>query len=507
MTLSFVEYLQEARRNPEQNPRIGPLTRLEEYKDDPNIFISFTAVDKAGLKPLSDYNTPLGVYTYPLKVSWNYYNVEMYWDRAIGRLQPVKNPVAWDKKMTSAETKAIDEAFPFATQNPYIQVIESKKPLTDLQKFSERDLNKTIDMIEKLIIVLFRDSDESLWYVNKIIGVLVSAMENGARIQTPGGKFWYLTYLLTEPNEVREIRSTAMALLNRYKTKKPMRAWNYLLRELGHDGFIDKGKSIIHEGEPAQAVFLHRKAFKKVDRILNKPSVLSQKKKKIGTWMNDNKISKDAKWYIEEEGGVYTKDFIRWESGTFIDGVFESGVFKGGTFEGGTFEDGTFKGGTFAGGVWRMGRFEGGTFAGGTFKRGTFEGDIFAGGTFEGGIFAGGTFVGGTFEKEGDFEGGTFAGGTFNGGMFMGGTFEGGTFKDGRFMDGTFEGGTFEDGEFMGGVWINGVWEGGTWRFGAIHSQKFRIFVDKSRINPTKFYEIEAEVDTIEELIERAQNP
>jgi len=345
-----------------------------------------------------------------------------------------------------AEKSAIQRAFPFATENPYIQVIRAKKPLTDLQKFIKQDLLNTLDAIEELLLDMSADPDE-------IIPHVLSTAESNARIKTAGGTFWYLTYLLTNPYEqnINLPSHTTVYLgkhsfLDRYKTKKPMRAWNYLLRELGHDGFLDNGDSIIHPGEPAQAVFLHRGVFKKVDRVLNKPSVLSRKKEKIGTWMNDNKISKDAKWYIEKEATKYTPAYIQWESGTFIDGVWKLGTFAGGTFEGGTFEDGIFKGGTF-------------------------EGDIFAGGTFQGGTFAGGTF------KKGTFAGGTFKKGTFEDGKFKGGTFAGGTFEDGVFKNSTFEGGTFAGGIFEEGIWVDGIWEDGVWVDGLIYSKKFQDYV------------------------------
>jgi hypothetical protein len=67
---TFKQYISEARRNPEQNPKISVVQALAKYKDDPDIYISFTYVDKVGINPRSTFNTPLGIYTYPLKEMW-----------------------------------------------------------------------------------------------------------------------------------------------------------------------------------------------------------------------------------------------------------------------------------------------------------------------------------------------------------------------------------------------------------------------------------------------------
>jgi hypothetical protein len=41
----------------------------KKYEDDPNIYIQFSDMEKVGMNPMTheDYNTPDGIYTYPLK--------------------------------------------------------------------------------------------------------------------------------------------------------------------------------------------------------------------------------------------------------------------------------------------------------------------------------------------------------------------------------------------------------------------------------------------------------
>jgi hypothetical protein len=311
-----------------------------------------------------------------------------------------------------------------------------------------------------------------------------------------------------------------------------MRAWNYLLRELGHDGFLDNGDSIIHPGEPAQAVFLHRKAFEKVDRVFNKASVLSKKKEKIGTWMNDNKISKDAKWYIEAEStkdttGYHRPTYIRWESGTFINGVWKFGKWENGTWKNGVWEDGTWQDG-----IWENGTWKGGEFTGGVWEKGVFKGGgvvaVFGEGTVYGssndaiwldgqwevvsntvGLFNKATWHDGIFDSPtSTFSDSVWKKGIFRNGVFEHSHWENGVFEGGKIVsDSTWSNGVFKGGVFENSLWVNGVWEGGTWKIAEIYSHKFEDYVDDSKINPAEFYEIEEEVDTIEELRERAQNP
>lgn len=59
--------LMEKRRNPSKNPTTSAFKKLEEYQKNPDIYISFTKIDKIGINPHNKFNTPTGIYTYPLK--------------------------------------------------------------------------------------------------------------------------------------------------------------------------------------------------------------------------------------------------------------------------------------------------------------------------------------------------------------------------------------------------------------------------------------------------------
>ena len=313
----------EARRNPKLNPKIGPYTKLKQYIHDPQVYISFTRIDMIGINPTSEFDTPLGIYVYPLQASWENYEVE--------KVRRSRN-IRTHEEMTSdhdAERKTIMKAFPFGSTYPYIQVVRAKSPLTDLQEFNKRDL---IDAMSGINTILRKaNADES---AIRDKNDLFDKIDNGTAdplVNTPGGIFWWLTMMCCDDG--LDIGKT---MERYYRSNKTMRVWNYLLRELGHDGFIDKGDSIIHSNEPTQAVFLHPKAFRHISTIENTPEILSTKKKKLYYWMNDNEISDDARYKYHEEDDSYT-----WESGTFISGVWKGGTWISGTWKGGTWKHGS----------------------------------------------------------------------------------------------------------------------------------------------------------------------
>ena len=64
---NFLEFIEEKRKNPEMNLKQTPFSIFKELKKEESWFVSFTHLDKLGINPRSIYETPLGVYCYPLK--------------------------------------------------------------------------------------------------------------------------------------------------------------------------------------------------------------------------------------------------------------------------------------------------------------------------------------------------------------------------------------------------------------------------------------------------------
>jgi len=57
----------EARRNPHLNPRVDPYDALMMFADRKNVFVTFTEIPKIGIKPNTKWDTPVGIYSYPLE--------------------------------------------------------------------------------------------------------------------------------------------------------------------------------------------------------------------------------------------------------------------------------------------------------------------------------------------------------------------------------------------------------------------------------------------------------
>ena len=284
-------YLEEKRRNPELNPKIDIIRALERRQDDPDIYISFVedvgvpdgAVSgfKIGINPKSRYNTPTGIYTYPLKQAFAEYANE--------------------------RTRILD--VPFAGSRPMVYVLKARGKLLDLFSYNSADYDKDIVKLRKIMIKWEmkknKISEALAWEMFK--GIEYMGLE-GSRIKTIGGKFWNVSrlafYRMVGNLETKIIQTKYQGeVMPMFKDKK-MKAdfnnqtvrielkvrnegkqgtikWNKLFRDLGYDGAVDKGsQGIIHPAEPMQAVFFSTKGFKVLDMVMNKAYIEKDVKKR-----------------------------------------------------------------------------------------------------------------------------------------------------------------------------------------------------------------------------------
>lgn len=259
----FELFISELRRNPERNPRVSTKEALEQYKDDPNVFISFVADvgtdshsygayhspdpfqriarranpgknisgHKIGINPQTPYRTtPVGIYTYPLKDVWN--------DLVANRL-------------------------PFAQSRPFIYVVRPTGKTMDLGSYSDADLKRDIKRLMPVIERIIEGQDVSPMD-------LVNYWATKAWAQTPGGRFWAITYQIANLEAQRRHGLSPYGDPAEKSDKGIPWVWNGLLRSLGYDGIIDRtGKSIIHDNEPYQAVFLSTKALDVAEVVYN----------------------------------------------------------------------------------------------------------------------------------------------------------------------------------------------------------------------------------------------
>lgn len=232
--LSFLQYCDEKRRNPELNPKISAYNYLKEYKDRDDIYITFTDIEKVGIKPLSTFNTPNGIYTYPLKEIWKEYNVD--------RARSLK-------------------VLPFASDRPWINILQAKHSkgfIKNLKSdYTSKDYDRDRNALLNMMVKNYDFESEAISAFQTIENMATSQ----AKIKSPAGSFWNLTRLIANVYQ-REFG------LN---SSSGSQGWNNILRRLGYSGFGDKsGIGLIHISEPIQAVFLHSQEFKVIDRIENK---------------------------------------------------------------------------------------------------------------------------------------------------------------------------------------------------------------------------------------------
>jgi hypothetical protein len=319
---------EEARKNPEMNPHIGAWDYVDKYQYDPDVYISFTEIDKIGINPQSKYNTPVGIYTYPLKEfaekyifgsmsAVDEYN-KLHIKNTVGSYAPFAGNAKYinfirckdkshfindmykdygsdnyDRDIKILEEKykqifSIDENTLNNLTKEIWNFMISRTSLTTTtlmaevnyiidQTFSEINSNtitKTINSFEddfkKLIVK--PDKIQLEWIISLILELLpqwdnfITSANNSAKSFNPVMMMWNIARLLAQKLSDN--------------TKQASTKWNLILsKDLGYSGFADKsGKGYIHPSEPMQAVFFNTRAFEVIARLENVPA-----KKKIDT--------------------------------------------------------------------------------------------------------------------------------------------------------------------------------------------------------------------------------
>ena len=171
-----------------------------DYMDTQAFTISaWININKLGINPKSKYNTPIGIYSYPL-------------------IEDILN-------------KYENESLPFASDRKYVILFKSKN-LNAVVHFSIQDNEKYYEQLLNNIKInpIFDKYKDK----NKNFEKYIEQWKKDAKVQTYDGYFWNITRMIANENP---------------------KIWTYILRNLNIDGMVDYGESIIHDNEPAQAVF------------------------------------------------------------------------------------------------------------------------------------------------------------------------------------------------------------------------------------------------------------
>ncbi len=237
---SFSQFLTEARRNPELNVKEFPVKVLEKYKDDDDIFITFiqnakdfteTGKDnylaaQVGLNTKSKYNTPNGIYTYPM--------VEVY-QQYVGNYTGQQDFFEKNKGPKRFNV-------PFAGDMPKIAVLQrkGKNHIDDIGsgEYSHAklagDTEKIVKYTTQKLVKILNVKNEYLIFLI-VCATCQYAFTRAAR-DTPGGQFWNASRLCAAlialahekkklTGDVRSSKTTAQRSFRLGETMPKMSAW------------------------------------------------------------------------------------------------------------------------------------------------------------------------------------------------------------------------------------------------------------------------------------------
>jgi hypothetical protein len=407
--------LMEARKNPELNPKISAYEALKPYSKDDNYYISFTAIDKIGINPKSPYDTPLGIYAYPLKAIWKEYFVDML--RSVGK------------------------SVPFAGNSPYVWLIKVKNNVNFVKDmytdYTSKDYDTDIKTLKNHILSnqdeykkLLKDDNGNLDTISGTIDLYFTKWTKEAKARNAVMSMWNITRNLAT-----------------YREGKPPVQWSYLLhRVLGYGGFGDNsGRGYIHPSEPIQAVFFSTRSFDVVAEFLNKDYDTSVYWYPIGLKSGKIKI-KNADTAFEKDEDT-NETILVWNDGVWVDGEWIIG-----RWEFGTWKNGIWHGGRWEGGTWEKGDWYSGAWLDGTWENGFWMDGFWQTGIWKNGIWSTGTWLNGTWYN-----------GQWGGGEWYKGSWFDGIWEDGTWKDGTWHNGVWKRGDWSDGLWVKGTWENGTW--------------------------------------------
>lgn len=361
--IKFKEYLLSEDRSMKQQSD-SAYNILEQYKDDKDMYISFTQIDKIGINPQSDYNTPIGIYTYPLREIWKEFDHFGTHGGTIKVPFAGNSPYVWLLKKTTS--KFIDDMYSDYGSKDYdndmnklrkmyknhefpMQKVAVDKEIKELQKSIDVNIptkilnanityNNKIDAIVKtnkeieIEMKKYPKASQSGADMIKVNKKEIEKIEKMKSIIITKFEAWIESYqkdledLKKEAKYLSNIdniidtgtkksrdNNAVSAFWNVTKMVSALQSrgsgtvlWNKLLRQLGYDGFADKsGKGIIHPSEPMQAIFLTTKGFKVVKKLNNHLKFVYLNKVNFNKLIQDETIELSREYIFIKKGNKF----------------------------------------------------------------------------------------------------------------------------------------------------------------------------------------------------------
>ncbi len=250
--ITFKQYLIEARSNKDKNPRmeswIQELRKLTQTHGTDNIWVRFTNIPKLGHNVNYRYNTPMGIYAYPLKYVLD-----------------------------------INGNVPFQGHQPrYIHIFKttSDTNVWNVNKPITPELVDTIINSTQKFIKIAKDPTTPITNSTELWRYMYDYVRRYADPASPNNAFYNINKKF-EPSE--------QSILVRK-----------ILKDAGFDGVTDVGgEGIIHGNEPIQVVFFNTGKIKQLDMIDIQPHKRNKPQNPNTTFSGKGKViyNKEFKLY------------------------------------------------------------------------------------------------------------------------------------------------------------------------------------------------------------------
>jgi len=218
----------ELRRGEDKRPKSSFQEELAELIDtgvipDEQVFVTFSNINKLGINPSSAFDTPLGVYAYPL-------------DYVLNHDRPDELPFAGNRTW----------AIVFTARGVIYELYDENDDLDEMEEAVMRKLLELADWI----CAGHPDAEDEIK-----TRVFDNARLEAFHPDRAESRMWYYTMIAAE-------MLTEMGIY-----AKTSIAWNALWRKMGITGVVDYDTGTIHSNEPTQAVFFETKNLSLVSTL------------------------------------------------------------------------------------------------------------------------------------------------------------------------------------------------------------------------------------------------
>ena len=228
MRLKEIFTIEEARREPARNIRYTPADIINRYANRDDVFVHFSNTPKLGMNPKSHYNTPMGLYSYPVK----------YVADAISRGE-----------------RTLHKRVPFMSEAEYVTIFRETGDISNLC-----DFNHAKDLMERFELLVRDFLEQKGTMIDSVIDHELDRMKRFAKKQArvsdiKGGELWGQMYYI-----LNEFFSSSTS------------SWARMFQKMDVDCVVDVcGAGIIHPSEPVQAIhFRPQQTIEVIEMMENK---------------------------------------------------------------------------------------------------------------------------------------------------------------------------------------------------------------------------------------------